>query len=59
MRKFYIIQRQEYQEWSTDYVRSVIDRALVSGKKVTEEWVEEVADKHGCRIQWIGERVSE
>lgn len=55
MRKFYIIQRSEYQEWSADYVRSIIDRAEIYNRNITEEWVEEVADKHGCRIEWIGE----
>lgn len=55
MRKFYIIQRSEHQEWSADYVRSIIDRAAIYNRNITEKWVEEVADKHGCRIEWIGE----
>lgn len=54
MRKFYIIECSQFPQWSADYVRSLIDHAEIIGKNVTEEWVEEIADKHGCRIEWIG-----
>lgn len=54
MRKFAVVQRSEYQFFCADEVRANLDLIMLY-RDLTEEEVEEIADKMGCRIVWADE----
>lgn len=57
MRRFALIDKGICLERrrSTEKVRATVRRAEAKGGTVSEEWVEEIAAKLGCRVVWEDE----
>lgn len=57
MRRFALIDKGICLERrrSTEKVRATVRRAEANGGTVSEQWVEEIAAKLGCRVVWEDE----